>query len=114
MLRIRLTRTGKRAQPSFRIVVGEHSRAVQRKYLEILGQYIPQLQPKVLKLNKERIQHWLKMGAQPSDTVAVLLKKEGFAGMEKFIEPRNKQRKGKKAGAEETTKADAPKEEAAA
>lgn len=114
LLRIRLTRTGKKAQPSFRIVVGEHSRAVQRKYLEILGQYVPQVQPKILKVNKERIQHWLSVGAQPSDTVAVLLKKEGFADMDKFIAPRNKKTKSKKEKPEEAAPASAtPKAEAA-
>ncbi len=111
MLRIRLTRTGKKAQPSFRIVVGEHSRAVQRKFLEILGQYVPSAQPKILTLNKERIQHWLSVGAQPSDTVAALLKKEGFADMDKFMEPRNKKRRGKKEPAEEAAPAEAPKAE---
>ncbi len=114
LLRIRLTRTGKRAQPSFRIVVGEHSRAVQRKYLEILGQYVPQVQPKIFKIDKERVQHWLKMGAQSSDTMAVLLKKNGFADMDKFIAPRNRKRKGKKAPAEETPAAAAAPAEAAA
>lgn len=111
MLRIRLTRIGKKAQPSFRIVVGEHSKAVKRKYIEILGNYAPQAQPKILKLNKERIQHWLSVGAQPSDTVAVLLKREGFADMDKFISKRDKQRKSKKEKPEEpaeTPKADTP------
>lgn len=113
LLRIRLTRTGKKAQPSFRIVVSEHSRAVQRKYLEILGQYVPRVQSKILKVNKERIQHWLSVGAQPSDTVAVLLKKEGFADMDKFIAPRNKKKKSKKEKPEEAPASAAPKAEAA-
>ena len=96
MLRIRLTRTGKKRQPSFRIVVAEHSKAVKRQYLELLGQYIPAAKDKLLKLNKERIEYWLSKGAQPSDTMAVILKKEGFAKMDRFIGRRDLQRTKKK------------------
>lgn len=76
--------------------------------MEILGQYVPSTQPKILTLNKERINHWLSVGARPSDTVAALLKKEGFADMDKFLEPRNKKRRGKKEPAEEATPAGTP------
>ncbi len=96
MLRIRLTRTGKKAQESFRIVVAEHTNAVKGKYLELLGHYKPATQPKELVLKKERITHWLKNGAQPSDSVASILKRNGFEGMEKYIQPRSKQAKKKK------------------
>lgn len=100
MLKIRLTRTGKNAQPSFRIVVAEHSWPVKRKYLERLGQYVPAANPKVLTLDKERIEYWLSKGAQPSDTVAGLLKREGFKGMERFVGRRDLKRKKKKGGDE--------------
>jgi small subunit ribosomal protein S16 len=109
LLRIRLTRTGKKKQPSFRLVVAEKSKAVQRKYLEILGQYVPSAQPKVFNVKKDRIEHWIKMGALPSDTVAALLKKEGFADMDKYMEPRNKKRSKKKEAKEAPVQA--PKSE---
>ncbi|MCC7432686.1 30S ribosomal protein S16, partial [Candidatus Peregrinibacteria bacterium] len=55
MLVIRLTRTGKTKQESFRIVVAEQSKAVKRQYVELLGHYLPTVNPKVLKFDKERI-----------------------------------------------------------
>lgn len=95
MLRIRFTRTGKKGQPSYRVVVAEKSKAVKRKYLELLGHYLPAVNPKKIELNKERIEHWINQGAQPTDSVAALLKSQGYDGMEKFMEPRNKQKKKK-------------------
>lgn len=95
LLRIRLTRTGKTQQESFRIVVAEHTNAVKGKYTELLGHYQPATQPKKFDIKKDRVEYWISKGAKPSDTVAVLLKRNGFANMDKYIEPRNKQRKGK-------------------
>jgi small subunit ribosomal protein S16 len=98
LLKIRLSRTGKKTQPSFRIVVAEHSNAVKGKYLELVGHYVPAAQPKQIDLKKDRIEHWLSKGAKPSDTVAVLLKKQGFANMEIYMDQREKKRKKKKGG----------------
>lgn len=95
MLRIRLTRTGKKGQPSYRVVVAEKSKAVKRKYLELLGHYLPALEPKKVELNKERIEYWISKGAQPTDTAASLFKSQGMDGMDKFMEPRNKKKKKK-------------------
>lgn len=73
---------------------------------------MPSAQPKVFNIKKDRVDHWLKMGALPSDTVAVLLKKEGFADMDKYMEPRNKKRSKKKEAKEAPKAAEAaPKEE---
>ena len=83
MLRIRLTRVGKRNNAHYRVVVAEHSRPVKGKFLELLGTYSPT--KKDVTLNQERIQHWISHGAAPSQTVARLLKKHGMQGMEKFI-----------------------------
>lgn len=96
MLRIRLTRTGKTRQESFRIVVAPHTNAVKGKYIEMLGYYHPATQPKKLEINKERVEYWIKNGAQPSDTLATLLKRNGFEGMDKYIATRTKQRVSKK------------------
>ena len=107
MLRIRLTRTGKTAQESFRIVVAEHSKAVKGKYIELLGHYKPATQPKEFDLKKDRVEYWMSKGAKPSDSMATLLKKNGFGNMDQYIAPRNKKR-GKKGEAPADAKAAAP------
>jgi len=103
MLTLRLSRAGKCGQPSFRLVVQEKQRSPKGKCIEVLGHYMPALKAKPLTVHKERIEHWLSVGAKPSDTVAVLLKKEGFSNMENFIEPRNKKRSKKGAEAPAAT-----------
>lgn len=100
MLKIRLSRTGKKSQPSFRIVVQEHTSPIKGKFIETLGHYLPSVNPKEFKADLERVKYWISVGAQPSDTVAGLLKNYGLEGMEKFMEPRNKKRKKKKEVAE--------------
>lgn len=90
MLRIRLSRTGKTAQESFRIVVAEHSVAVKGKYLELLGHYVPASKPKKFDIKKDRVEYWMSKGAKPTDTVAVILKQNGFGNMDQFIAPRDK------------------------
>lgn len=95
MLKIRLTRTGKTAQESFRVVVAEHTNAVKGKFLELLGHYQPATKTKALELKKERIEYWISKGAKPSSTVASLLKKKGFGNMDQYIEVRTKSTKKK-------------------
>ena len=95
MLSIRFSRTGKKAQPSFRIIVQEKTLSPKRDALEILGHYMPARQPKVVKLEKEKILDWIKKGARPSDSVASLLKKEGFTDMDRYMAPRDKKLKKK-------------------
>lgn len=60
-----------------------------------MGYYKPASRPKEFKVNVERVKYWMKLGAQPSDTLAVLLKKEGLENMDQYIAPRNKQHKKK-------------------
>jgi len=77
MLVIRLLRTGKKNQPSFKIVVTDKKNPPRGgRFVEEVGSYNPIIKAKVLK--KERIQYWLSQGAQPSDTVHNLLVKEGI------------------------------------
>lgn len=78
-----------------------------------MGHYLPALQPKKIELKKERIEYWLSKGAQPSDTAASLFKNNGIEGMEKFMEPRDKQKKKKKAPQEAPQKPAAESEPAA-
>jgi len=75
MLAIKLKRIGKKHQPSYRLVVQEKREKLGGRYAEDLGWYNPLL--KKHEFNKERITYWLKIGAQPTDTVHNLLVKEG-------------------------------------
>lgn len=95
MLRIRFSRTGKRGQPSYRIVVAENRTPVKGRCIENVGNYMPARIPKIVSIKKDRIIYWISKGAIPSDTAASLFKKEGMEGMDKYLEPRNKQKKKK-------------------
>lgn len=107
MLKVRFSRTGKVGQPSFRIVVAEHAKPVKSHYLEILGNYLPARSPKSVTINKERFSYWLSKGAKPTPAVASLLKKEGTAGMEKYI-PQGTHKRSNKKQAEAAAAAPAP------
>jgi len=75
MVKIRLTRTGKKHQPSYRLVVVEENSRRDGKYIENLGHYSPVASPKKLVLDKEAYNAWIKKGAQPTATVTNLVKK---------------------------------------
>ncbi len=75
MLRIRLTRVGKKKQPVYGIVVTEKKRARDSRFVEIVGQYNPRREPAEINLKAERVQYWLSKGAQPSETVRSFLRK---------------------------------------
>jgi small subunit ribosomal protein S16 len=75
MLRIRLTRTGRKNQPKYRVVVAEHSDPIKGKFIDILGYYIPITDPKEFSIDKEKYDTWIKKGALPSPTVESLVKK---------------------------------------
>jgi small subunit ribosomal protein S16 len=74
MLAIRLARFGAKKKPTYRVVVIEKQRARNSRSVEVVGYYNPVAKPAQVQLNHERISHWLKNGAQPSDTVTRLLK----------------------------------------
>jgi small subunit ribosomal protein S16 len=74
MLMIRLARFGAKKKPTYRVVVIDKERARDSKALEVVGTYNPIAKPAAVRLNHDRIAHWMKNGAQPSDTVARLLK----------------------------------------
>lgn len=99
MLVIRLSRVGKQNQAAFRITLAEKSDAVKGANHEILGFYNP-AEGKKLDFNKERIEYWISKGAKPSDSVASLLKTNGMSGLDKYLEPRNKKKLSKSAGAQ--------------
>jgi small subunit ribosomal protein S16 len=74
MLMIRLARFGGKKKPAYRVVVIEKDRARDSRSVEVVGTYNPVAKPAAVNLNHDRIAHWMKNGARPSDTVARLLK----------------------------------------
>lgn len=77
MLMIRLQRVGRKNYAEFRIVVTEKTRAAKSSnYVELLGYYNPHTD--VVALNEERVQHWLEVGAKPSDTMHNILVEKGI------------------------------------
>ena len=75
MLSIRLRRTGSKKRPFFRVVVSEARSKKEGQFIEVLGFYNPRTKPAVVEINKERITHWISVGARPSDSVRTLLAK---------------------------------------
>jgi len=71
---IRMARFGAKKKPSYRVVVIEKERARNSRSVEVVGLYNPVSQPPIVDLKHDRIDYWLKNGAQPSDTVRRLLK----------------------------------------
>ena len=74
MLAISLMRMGAKGKPFYRLVVKEKRSKRDGKYLENVGTYNPMLDPAEVTLNHERIQYWIGVGAQPTDTVKSLIK----------------------------------------
>jgi small subunit ribosomal protein S16 len=73
MLVVRLRRAGSKGRPFFRIVVTESAAARDGRFVEVIGHYNPRTTPEKLTIDSERLQHWLKAGAQASDTVRTLI-----------------------------------------
>jgi small subunit ribosomal protein S16 len=79
---IRLARFGAKKKPTYRVVVIEKERARNSRSVEVVGFYNPLSQPQVVKLKHDRIQQWIKNGAQPSERVAKLILKNPAAPVE--------------------------------
>jgi small subunit ribosomal protein S16 len=73
MVVIRLRRAGSKKRPFFRVVVTDSRTARDSSFVEILGHYNPRSKPAVVQVDKERVDYWLKKGAQPSDSVRTLI-----------------------------------------
>lgn len=73
MVAIRLRRAGSRSRPFFRVVVTDSRRARDSSFVEILGHYNPRSKPAIVKVDKERVDYWIRKGAQPSDSVRTLI-----------------------------------------
>jgi small subunit ribosomal protein S16 len=75
MLKIRLRRMGSNRRPVYRVVVSDGRKPPTSAVVEEVGYYNPRSQPSEVRLDRDRIDHWLSQGAQLSDTVKSLLKR---------------------------------------
>ena len=78
MLRIRLRRVGKKKHPAYRIVVADSRAPRDGAFIENLGLYDPLTDPATVRIDEEKAKSWLQQGAQPSETVAKLLARQGL------------------------------------
>ena len=75
MVRIRLTRRGAKKRPFYRVVAADQQAPRDGRFIEQLGYYNPMVDPSEIKLDLERIDYWVGQGAQPTDTVKMLIKR---------------------------------------
>lgn len=80
MVRIRLRRIGLKGQPSYRIVAADKESPRDGRFLEILGFYNPRTQPATLTVKEDRVFHWMKNGALPTESVEQIFKTTGTLG----------------------------------
>jgi small subunit ribosomal protein S16 len=82
MVRIRLRRVGLRGQPSYRIVAADKESPRDGRFLEILGFYNPRTEPATVTIKEDRVFHWMKNGALPTESVEQIFKSAGL--MDRF------------------------------
>jgi small subunit ribosomal protein S16 len=107
-VRVRLTRVGSKKNPIWRVVVADQRSPRDGRFIETIGHYNPQTEPSTIRIDEERLQHWLARGAQPTGTVKQLVKayaKSGGAGDPSVTQPAS-------AGAEMPAEPEAPVAEA--
>jgi len=108
LLRIRLSRVGKKKQPSYRLVVADSRAPRDGAFIKIIGHYNPRTQPATLVVKEEEAVEWLRRGAQPSETAAKLLTRIGVmerAGRAPVVWDRKTPVKPKRAEEEAPTQA---------
>jgi small subunit ribosomal protein S16 len=85
MVRIRLRRIGLKGQPAYRIVAADKEMPRDGRFLEILGQYNPRTDPSTIRVKEDRVYHWMKNGALPTESVAQIFITAGvLARFERF------------------------------
>ena len=77
-VRMRLTRVGSKKNPIYRVVVADSRSPRDGRFIEIVGRYNPQTEPSMIELDEDKVKDWIGKGAQPSDSVAKLLKVKGI------------------------------------
>jgi small subunit ribosomal protein S16 len=75
---IRLARMGAKRRPFYRLVAASSEAPRDGKFLEILGYYDPTKDPAVVKIDGDKVQHWISQGAAVSDAARAILKRQGF------------------------------------
>ena len=78
-VKIRLTRLGKKKQPTYRVIVADERSPRDGRFIDELGFYDPTQEPSVVKIDTDKAKDWIAKGPKPTDTVAKLLK---IAGLE--------------------------------
>ncbi|HCA79146.1 MAG TPA: 30S ribosomal protein S16 [Bacteroidetes bacterium] len=78
MVKLRLRRAGKKKHPIYKIVAADIRSPRDGRFIEAVGQYDPNINPILLTVKEERVFHWLRKGAQPTDTVRSLLQRNGL------------------------------------
>jgi small subunit ribosomal protein S16 len=78
-VRLRLTRIGGKKNPIWRVVVADQRSPRDGRIIETVGQYNAQTHPSTIKIDEDRVRHWLSQGAQPTDQVRKLLKIQGIS-----------------------------------
>ena len=109
MVKIRLTRTGRKNHAAYRLVAIDSRKARDSKALEFLGHYLPH--EKEVKLETDRINYWLSVGAQPSDTVTRILVKEGILKKDALPTKKFSSKPGRKAQERNAKEEEAPASE---
>jgi len=77
-VKIRLARMGAKKKPFYRMVAADSEAPRDGKFLEILGTYDPMKDPPLIKLHKEKVEHWLEKGAIVSESARAILRKQGL------------------------------------
>jgi small subunit ribosomal protein S16 len=83
-VKIRLKRMGKKKAPSYRVVVADARSPRDGRIIENIGWYNPMVEPSAININEEKALRWLKNGAQPTESVTLLLKRVGI--MDRFVQ----------------------------
>ena len=90
-VRIRLRRIGKKKQAQYRLVAAEAAGPRDGRFVEMLGHYNPRVDPPAVSVDEERVLHWLRQGAQPTETAKSLLVRAGvwekFTGEKAQVRP---------------------------
>lgn len=73
-VRVRLTRVGSKKNPIWRVVIADQRSPRDGRVIETIGQYNPQTDPSTIVIDRERLEHWLARGAQPTGTVKKLIR----------------------------------------
>ena len=76
-VKIRLRRIGAKKKPIYRVVIADSRSPRDGRFIETVGHYNPLVNPPQISVDEERVQQWLKWGAQPTDTVKSLLARAG-------------------------------------